>query len=102
MTEACDFLAREGWHESRDFMRPEARCFYRFFAAAHLCRLNKNKPGIQVCVAVYGAAYELELAGELADGSWLRLCQWGLPDSIEEGVALVPRLVAMWEAANEA
>lgn len=61
---------------------------------------------MQVCVAVCQYekwwSYEIDLHGELPDGTWIKLHNHGMPPDIEAGLATIPRLLATWEfiAAN--
>ncbi len=42
-------------------------------------------------------AYEIELHGELPDGTWIKLHNHGMPDDLDAGLATIPRLLATWE-----
>jgi hypothetical protein len=100
-TAICSLLDRGGWREYPDQFRKYARCFYKRFDTPTRCRCNDDKPGMQVCVAVsqhdQQCAYEIELAGELSDGTWIKLHNWAMPDRIEDGLATIPRLLDTWE-----
>ncbi len=56
---------------------------------------------MQVCVAVSRYeqwwSYELDLSGELPDGTWIKLHNWSMPESLEDGLATIPRLLKTWE-----
>lgn len=98
-------LMAEGWIEY-EREKPYARCFYKRFASKHRCQSNKDKTGVQIRVAVSDghagqAAMELELRAGLKDYTWLILQNYALPKTVEEVTALIPRLLAMWEAANQ-
>ena len=101
MMKPASYLESNGWHESPNRLRKWARCFYRRFATPTRCACNRDKHGIQICVAVsqYNGvhAYEIELHGELPDGTWVNLHNHGMPDDIEEGIKTIPRLLATWE-----
>lgn len=103
---ACSLLERDGWKECPDQFRKNSRCFYKRFDTPTRCRCNDDKVGIQVCVAVshHGKwwSYEIDLHGELPDGTWIKLHNHGMPPTIEAGLATIPRLLATWEfiAAN--
>jgi len=44
---------------------------------------------------------ELELCAGLKDETWLRILNYGLPRTVDEITALIPRMLAIWEAANQ-
>jgi len=94
-------LIAYGWKEYPDQFRQYARCFYKQFETKTPCRLNDDKAGIQVCCAVSKlpgvARYELELCGELPDGTWIMLMWYCLTIDIDEGLKLIPRMLAAWE-----
>lgn len=98
------YLAADGWREYPNQFKKYARCFYKQFDTPTRCHGNGESPGIQVEIAVSERdgreSYEMELCGQLRDGTWIRLHNYGLPDDIHEVVALTPRLLAVWEAAN--
>jgi len=56
---------------------------------------------MQICVAVSEyegrTSYELDLNGELPDGTWLKLHNHSMPEDIEAGLATIPRLLSTWE-----
>ena len=56
---------------------------------------------MQICVAVAEhegrSSYEIDLHGELPDGTWIKLHNHGIPEDIEAGLAAIPRLLATWE-----
>jgi hypothetical protein len=52
---------------------------------------------MQICVAVSGTSYEIDLHGELPDATWIKLHNHGMPADIEAGLATIPRLLATWE-----
>jgi len=97
-------LCADGWRECPNQFKKYARCYYKRFDTPTPCALNYDKPGIQVEIAMseHNGVYslELELAGELRDGTWIKLHNYGLPKTVDEVIALIPRLVALWEAAN--
>lgn len=99
-----DWLAAGGWREYPNQFKKYARCFYKSFDTPTRCHCNADKPGIQIEIAVSErdgrVSYEMELSGELKDETWIRLHNHGLPDDIRKVVALIPRLLAVWEAAN--
>lgn len=99
-------LLSDGWKEYPDAFRSYAHCFYKQFYTKTPCHCNIDKPGIQVCCAVsriegFNARFELELCGELEDGAWVKLLQYGLPDDIDAGLRLIPRMLDAWETMND-
>ena len=44
---------------------------------------------------------ELELGGELADGTYMRFHNHGLPKDIDSVLALIPRMLMVWETSNK-
>lgn len=101
---AADFAA-DGWRECPNAFKKYARCFYKRFETPTRCHCNDDKPGIQIeAVVSKGFAdkgnIELTLSGELRDGSWVRILNYCIPNTHAEAVALIPRLLAIWEAAN--
>ena len=102
---SSDWLAAGGWREYPNQFKKYARCFYKQFDTQTRCHCNDDKSGIQVEIAVSEwegvESYEMELSGELGDETWIRLHNHGLPKDIEQVAALIPRLLAVWEAAND-
>jgi hypothetical protein len=98
-------LIKQGWKESTNQFKKYARCFYKRFETPTSCALNQGKVGIQIEVSVSewkGAeSCELELGGELADGTWMRLHNHGLPRDIDTVLSLIPRMLMVWEASNK-
>ena len=101
----CKTLIEQGWKECPNQFKKYARCFYKHFETPTSCALNQGKAGIQIEVSVsewQGAeSFELELGGELADGTWMRLHNHGLPKDIDAVLALIPRMLMVWEASNK-
>jgi hypothetical protein len=48
-----------------------------------------------------GVSMEIELCAGLKDETWLIIKNYSLPETVEEVTALIPRLLAMWESAND-
>lgn len=94
-------LVDYGWIEYPDAFRKYARCFYKRFDTQTRCRCNYNKAGMQVCCAVSELQgridCELELCGELSDGTWAGLRQWAMPNDLDQVLAAIPRMLATWE-----
>jgi hypothetical protein len=95
------FLAN-GWREYPDQLREYARCYYKRFDTPTRCACNDDKVGVQICVAVSKykdqCSYEIDLCGQLADGTWVKFQNYAMPDNLEEGLAKIPRLLSTWEA----
>lgn len=98
---ACQTLKADGWIECQDMFRKYATCLYKRFDTPTRCACNDDKPGMQVCVAVSHhdkfMSYEIDLTGELLDGSWIKLHNYSLRQDIEKGLATIPKLLATWE-----
>jgi len=94
-------LISQGWAEYPDQLRKYARCFYKRFDTPTRCACNDDKAGMQICVAVSeykgNTSYEIELHGELADGTWIQLHNHTMPQNIEKGLSTIPRLLETWE-----
>lgn len=97
----CSRLLADGWREYPDQFRKYARCFFKRFDTPTRCACNDDKAGMQICVAVSEhegrSSYEIDLHGELPDGTWINLHNHGMPEDIEAGLATIPRLLATWE-----
>ena len=97
----CSRLLSDGWREYPDQFRKYARCFFKRFDTPTRCICNDDKVGMQICVAVSEhegrSSYEIDLHGELPDGTWIKLHNHGMPEDIEAGLATIPRLLATWE-----
>ena len=94
-------LLADGWLERPDQFRKYARCFFKRFDTPTRCACNHFKEGMLICIAVSehngSTSYELDLLGELPDGTWIKIHNYGMPEDIEAGLATVPRLLATWE-----
>jgi hypothetical protein len=99
----CKTLLEQGWKECPNQFKKYARCFYKYFETPTSCHCNNDKTGIQVEVSVVESAgsFELELGGELSDGTWMRLHNHGLPRDIYAVLSLIPRMLMVWEASNK-
>ena len=99
--ELADALLAAEWREggaSRDY----TRMFYKRFDTPTRCRLNDEKPGMQIVIEAtalpgYPDMVEIDVAGELADGTWIKVQQWALPMEAEAVLGGIPRLLATWE-----
>ena len=98
-------LIKQGWKECPNQFKKYARCFYKHFETPTSCALNQGKAGIQIEISVsewQGAeSCELELGGELADGTWIQLLNHGLTKDLASVLSLIPRMLATWEASNK-
>jgi hypothetical protein len=101
----CKTLLEQNWKEYPSQLKKYARCFYKQFETPASCHCNNDKTGIQVEVSVVEwegtGSCELELGGELVDGTWMRLHNHGLPRDIDAVLALIPRMLMVWEASNK-
>ncbi len=101
MSAICDRLASEGWREYPDQFRKYARCMFKQFDTPTRCACNSDKEGMQVCIAVSEwqgkESYEIDMHGQLADWTWIKLHNHGMPEDIKAGLATIPRLLATWE-----
>ena len=99
-SQPAETLAADGWRESPNQFKKYARCFYKRFDTPTRCACN-DKPGMQIEVAVSDTGgMEMELCGELRNGTWLKVLNYALPSTVQEVTALIPRLLAVWETAN--
>jgi hypothetical protein len=98
-------LLAQNWRECPNQFKKNARCFYKRFETPTRCRCNDDKAGMQLELAVWEhggvESCELELSGELSDGTWIHLHNHGLPKDLDAVLALIPRMLATWEAANK-
>jgi hypothetical protein len=98
-------LLADGWREYPNQFRKYARCFYKRFDTPTACSGNPDKPGMQIEIAVSdgagGVSMEMELCARLKDETWVIVHNYALPKTVEEVIALIPRLLAMWESAND-
>jgi len=101
---SSDLLAN-GWREYPNQFRKYARCFYKQFNTPTCCHGNNNKPGVQIRISVSEhegrTSMELELCAGLKDETWLRIHNYALPKTVKDVTALIPRMLTMWESANE-
>lgn len=97
-------LTVDGWVTYKNQFAKYAKCYYKRFPTPTRCHLNDDKEGMQIQLAVTdfegNASFELELVGELADGTWFKLHNYALPKSLNEVLTVIPRMLATWEAAN--
>lgn len=103
-TDVCNSLSADGWREYPNQFKRTARCFYKRFDTQTVCSGNADKPGVQIQIAVSeftgSTVMELELCAGLKDNTWLVLHNYALPKTVAEVTALIPRMLAVWEAAN--
>lgn len=94
-------LVEDGWKEWPNHFDKPARSFFKRFETETRCRCNDENWGMQVQILVYpDGNYELKLAGELYDGTWVELHQWALPENVKDGIALIPRMLKAWECMS--
>ena len=105
-----EYLIANGWKECPDPFSKDCRSFFKRFSTPTPCHLNNNKEGMQICIKVFdwkdypqfkpnGESYQIDLQGELEDETWIKFEQWGTPNNIEDGLKLIPRMLALWELA---
>lgn len=101
----CKELLADGWHEYPDQFKKYARCFYKRFDTPTRCAGNDDKPGVQIQIAVSELdgwmSMEMDLCAGLKDETWLAIKNYSLPKTVKEVTALIPRLLAVWESAND-
>ena len=88
--ELCEKLKADGWTLYKDNNKPATDNFF--------------KRGIQIRVlAEDDLRVEVILCGELPDESWLTLTNYAFGEitSLEQITKTIPRLLAMWECANQ-
>lgn len=95
------YLETNGWVKSQSTFGKAGPRYYKRFSTPTRCSCNCDKEGMQVCIGLSNypecCTYEIELNGELPDGTWVNLHNHGMPDDIEEGIKTIPRLLATWE-----
>jgi len=100
----CLALIADGWKEYPNQFRKQDKCFFKRFNTPTKCHGNSEKSGIQIQISVSEfqehSSMEMELIGELKDGTWVELLNYSLPATVDEVTALIPRILAIWEAAN--
>jgi len=100
----AEYLVKDGWEEFNDSLsHKDKRSFYKRFDTPTRCCCN-DKEGIQVLIGVWPPliprsteAYELEVSGEMSDGTWIKLHEWCMPTNIKKGLEKIPQLLATWE-----
>ena len=99
-------LLNEGWRQgsSRNLVTD---VFYKIFPSEYLCRAN-DRQGIEIEIRTLSehfssgdATVSLHLRGELEDGSWFYLQNFGISTDLNKCLSKIPRLIAIWEATNE-
>ncbi len=97
-------LTENGWVEYPDRFRETTRCFFKRFDTPTRCRCNEDKPGIQVCIEMGFregvVSFEIDLSGELSDGTWVSIKNYATPKDINDVLAKIPRLLLAWESFN--
>jgi hypothetical protein len=97
-------LLAAGWREYANRFKEYARCFYKRFETPTRCYGNKDKEGMQIQISVSEhegrVSMEMELCAGLSDGTWLKIQNYALPETVDEVTALIPRMLAVWEMAN--
>lgn len=90
-----------GWHKDKDQFRPYADMFWKRMPTPTPSRQDCEKEGSVIAVYIselYGSqSAEMELTGELPDGTWINLHNYSLPKTAEGILAVIPRMLATWE-----
>jgi hypothetical protein len=45
---------------------------------------------------------EMEVCGQLPDGTWFKLLNYALPPDVDTVLSMIPRMLATWEATASA
>lgn len=106
LQEICDKLKADGWKTVR-YPKDSKTLYYKAFPGHRVCRCNDDK-NKQVEVYYYSRPYagnmqdsfEIECAGELADGTWLKLQSYALVKPTYEIInKKVSDLLELWDKA---
>lgn len=104
MRSTIERLESDGWKQYPDQFRKHAKCLFKRFDTPTRCHCNDSKPGMQVCISVSEHCgvenFELDLCGEVSDGSWIKLQSYGVLNGIDGALEAIPRLMATWECAS--
>jgi hypothetical protein len=101
----AEILLADGWKEYPDQFKKYARCFFKRFDTPTQCRCNEKK-GMQIQISVSEwegrGNCEMDLCGELEDGTWIKFLNYGMPhpQDVRHIISLVPRLLTAWETIN--
>ena len=106
MSDIIQYLQDNGWKEFPDQFRKTTRCFAKRYDTPTRCHCNDDKAGIQVVLGISvwtdgRDSIEMDICGELSDGTWVELKNYVLPQDIESVINLIPRMLSIWEAANQ-
>ena len=101
---ACNGLLADGWREYPDQFKKDARCFFKRFDTPTRCSGNDDKAGVQIQISVSdfngSVSLELELCAGLKDETWVKIQNYALPRNAKEVIALIPRILVMWESIS--
>lgn len=103
MKEIIEKLKADGWKEYNDRSKG-GRSFYKAFPSKYPYRPSEDKKELQICCTVYDVIhieFELEITGELVDGTWVKLLNYALPTDIEEVLSKIPRMIKIWEIMRD-
>lgn len=104
MNKAIEELLAAGLLEYDDVFRHNRRCFSKMITTPTHCSLNDGSHVVQIIVAISATSstvnFEVELGGELKDGTWLKLHNYSGIKTAKEATEKIPRLLALWELAN--
>jgi len=107
-----DYLAANGWREwTTHASESHDRTWYKRIATPTQCKLNADKPGMQVCLKQWDftkyrassghVSYRLEIAGECQDDRSITVST-GIGDDELTAVldSQIEKLRRVWESAN--
>lgn len=90
-----------GWRKDKDQFRSYADMFWKRHETATKSHPNSDRDGANIIIYVseFNGVQnaEMELVGELPDGTWVKLLNYGLPKTTPEILATIPRMLATWE-----
>ena len=94
------YLIEHGWKESYD--PDKKRIYYKAFETPTRCGCNYDKDLQVICTPWKHReteSFELDICGELPNGTWIQFKLYSLPSELEEALTQIPILLAAWEAA---
>lgn len=84
-------LQEDGWKSFNDPIR-QSDAFYKRFAAVE-CKSNPGQK--QVEIYHWNGRFDVVVAGQLPDDSWVNFSNHGLA-SVDAALKCIPRLLATW------
>lgn len=104
-------LLSKGWVLSKNGSKSYASCYYKRFPTKRWCSLNKRTTNsghqaihVELAVSLFNhsgeqvTSYELEIRGQLKDGTSILILNHALPDNLNAVLRKIPRLIRIWEA----